>query len=1149
MAGRITKVLVANRGEIAIRAFRAAYEMDIATVAVYPYEDRNSLHRLKADESYQIGDVGHPVRAYLSVDEIMRVALEAGADAVYPGYGFLSENPELAAACASAGITFVGPSAHVLELTGNKARAIAAARSAGLPVLASSAPSASVDELVEAARDMEFPLFVKAVSGGGGRGMRRVEERDGLAEAVEAASREAESAFGDPTVYLEQAVLNPRHIEVQILADSTGNVMHLFERDCSVQRRHQKVIELAPAPNLSEDLRQRICADAVAFAREIDYTCAGTVEFLLDERGHHVFIECNPRIQVEHTVTEEITDVDLVASQLRIASGETLADLGLSQDMLTAPRGFALQCRITTEDPANGFRPDTGRITAYRSPGGAGIRLDGGAVLGGEIGAHFDSMLVKLTCRGRDFATAAARAHRALAEFRVRGVTTNIPFLQAVIDDPDFRAGKVTTSFIDQRPHLLTSHTPADRGTKILNYLADVTVNQPHGPRPSTVYPQDKLPQIDLNTMPPRGSKHLLSEVGPEAFARWMRESKSVGVTDTTFRDAHQSLLATRIRTSGMLMVAPYVARMTPQLLSIECWGGATYDVALRFLKEDPWERLAALREAVPNICLQMLLRGRNTVGYTPYPESVTHAFVQEATATGIDIYRIFDALNNVDSMRPAIDAVRETGTAVAEVAMSYTGDLSDPAENLYTLDYYLKLAEQIVEAGAHVLGIKDMAGLLRPQAAATLVGALRSRFDLPVHVHTHDTPGGQLATYLAAWQAGASAVDGASAPLAGTTSQPALSSIVAATAHTEFDTGLSLGAVCDLEPYWEALRKVYAPFDVAAAGPTTPTGRVYHHEIPGGQLSNLRQQAIALGLGDRFEQIEASYAAADRILGRLVKVTPSSKVVGDLALALVGAGVSADEFAADPERFDIPDSVIGFLRGELGDPPGGWPEPLRSKALAGRAPAKPQADVSAEDAEALAEPGPKRQATLNRLLFPGPTKEFEAHRDQYGDTSSLSANQFFYGLRHGDEHRVTLERGVELLIGLEAISDADERGMRTVMCILNGQLRPVVVRDRSVASDVPAAEKADRTNPDHVAAPFAGVVTVNVAEGDKVKSGQAIATIEAMKMEAAITAPKAGTVGRVAVSATAQVEGGDLLVVIGSGGAAVSGDTSGESS
>ena len=713
----ISKVLVANRGEIAIRAFRAAYELGIATVAVYPYEDRNSLHRLKADESYQIGEKGHPVRAYLSVDEIVRVAQQAGADAVYPGYGFLSENPDLAAACAAAGITFVGPSAEILELAGNKSRAIAAARAAGLPVLNSSAPSASADELMAAAATMEFPLFVKAVSGGGGRGMRRVTDLAGLPEAIEAASREAESAFGDPTLYLEQAVLNPRHIEVQILADTHGNVMHLFERDCSVQRRHQKVIELAPAPNLPDELRQKICADAVAFARQIDYAYAGTVEFLLDERGHYVFIEMNPRIQVEHTVTEEITDVDLVASQLRIADGETLEDLGLSQDSLQV-HGAAMQCRITTEDPANGFRPDTGRITGYRSPGGAGIRLDGGSHLGAEISAHFDSMLVKLTCRGRDSSAAVARARRALAEFRIRGVSTNIPFLLAVVNDPDFRAGRVTTSFIDERPYLLTARTPADRGTKILNFLADVTVNQPHGPRTSTVYPQDKLPKIDLDAAPPRGTKHLLTEVGPEGFARWLRESKSVGVTDTTFRDAHQSLLATRIRTTGLLMVAPYIARMTPQLLSIECWGGATYDVALRFLKEDPWERLAALREAVPNICLQMLLRGRNTVGYTPYPESVTHAFVQEATATGIDIYRIFDALNNVDSMRPAIDAVRETGTAVAEVAMSYTGDLSDPNENLYTLDYYLKLAEQIVDAGAHVLAIKDMAGLLRPQAA-----------------------------------------------------------------------------------------------------------------------------------------------------------------------------------------------------------------------------------------------------------------------------------------------------------------------------------------------------------------------------------------------------------------------------------------------
>ncbi|MBU8829485.1 pyruvate carboxylase [Mycolicibacterium goodii] len=1125
----ISKVLVANRGEIAIRAFRAAYEMGIATVAVYPYEDRNSLHRLKADESYQIGDVGHPVRAYLSVDEIIRVAEHSGADAVYPGYGFLSENPELAARCAEAGITFVGPSAQVLELTGNKARAIAAARAAGLPVLASSEPSSSVEELLAAAEGMEFPLFVKAVSGGGGRGMRRVADRGALAEAVEAASREAESAFGDASVYLEQAVLNPRHIEVQILADGSGNVMHLFERDCSVQRRHQKVIELAPAPNLSAQLRERICADAVAFARQIGYSCAGTVEFLLDERGHHVFIECNPRIQVEHTVTEEITDVDLVASQLRIAAGETLADLGLSQDRLVL-RGAAMQCRITTEDPANGFRPDTGRITAYRSPGGAGIRLDGGSNLGAEISAHFDSMLVKLTCRGRDFSAAASRARRALAEFRIRGVSTNIPFLQAVVDDPDFRAGRVTTSFIDDRPHLLTSRSPADRGTKILNYLADVTVNKPHGERPSAVYPQDKLPRLDLGVPPPAGSKQRLVQLGPEGFARWLRESEAVGVTDTTFRDAHQSLLATRVRSTGLLMVAPYVARMMPQLLSIECWGGATYDVALRFLKEDPWERLAALREAVPNICLQMLLRGRNTVGYTPYPELVTSAFVEEAAATGIDIFRIFDALNNVESMRPAIEAVRETGSAIAEVAMCYTGDLSDPAENLYTLDYYLKLAEQIVTAGAHVLAIKDMAGLLRAPAAHTLVSALRARFDLPVHVHTHDTPGGQLATYLAAWSAGADAVDGAAAPMAGTTSQPALSSIVAAAAHTRYDTGLDLAAVCDLEPYWEALRKVYAPFESGLPG---PTGRVYTHEIPGGQLSNLRQQAIALGLGDRFEEIEANYAAADRVLGRLVKVTPSSKVVGDLALALVGAGISAEEFAADPARYDIPDSVIGFLRGELGDPPGGWPEPLRTKALAGRGPARGTEQLSAEDEALLAQPGAKRQGALNRLLFPGPTAEFEAHRDTYGDTSSLSANQFFYGLRYGEEHRVQLERGVELLIGLEAISEADERGMRTVMCIINGQLRPVLVRDRSIASEVPAAEKADRTNPDHIAAPFAGVVTVGVAEGDSVDAGQTIATIEAMKMEAAITAPKPGTVQRIAVATTAQVEGGDLLAVV----------------
>jgi pyruvate carboxylase len=1118
------KVLVANRGEIAIRAFRAGFELGARTVAVFPHEDRNSLHRMKADEAYEIGEAGHPVRAYLSVEEIIRAARKAGADAIYPGYGFLSENPELALACERSGITFVGPSAETLELTGNKARAVAAARAAGVPVLGSSQPSTDVDELVRAADELGFPLFVKAVAGGGGRGMRRVEDAAALRESIEAAAREAESAFGDPTVFLEKAVVEPRHIEVQILADGEGRVIHLFERDCSLQRRHQKVIELAPAPNLDPEVRERICADAVKFARQIGYRNAGTVEFLLDPAGQHVFIEMNPRIQVEHTVTEEVTDVDLVQAQLRIAAGETLEDLGLSQDTVRL-HGAALQCRITTEDPANGFRPDTGKISAYRSPGGSGIRLDGGTTHAGtEISAHFDSMLVKLTCRGRDFETAVGRARRAVAEFRIRGVSTNIPFLQAVLDDPDFAAGRVTTSFIEKRPHLLTARHSADRGSKLLTYLADVTVNKPHGERPPLIDAATKLPRLPEG-QPPAGSKQKLTELGPEGFARWLRASPTIGVTDTTFRDAHQSLLATRVRTKDLLAAAPAVAQTVPQLLSLECWGGATYDVALRFLAEDPWDRLAELRAAVPNICLQMLLRGRNTVGYTPYPTEVTNAFVEEAAATGIDIFRIFDALNDVGQMRPAIDAVRETGSAVAEVALCYTSDLSDPSEKLYTLDYYLRLAEQIVDAGAHVLAVKDMAGLLRAPAAAKLVSALRREFDLPVHIHTHDTAGGQLATYLAAIQAGADAVDGAVASMAGTTSQPSLSAIVAATNHSERPTGLDLQAVCDLEPYWESVRKIYAPFE---AGLSSPTGRVYHHEIPGGQLSNLRTQAIALGLGDRFEDIEAMYAAADRILGHLVKVTPSSKVVGDLALHLVGAGVSPEDFEAEPNSFDLPSSVIGFLHGELGLPPGGWPEPFRTKALQGRAGPEPMRELSAEERAGLAK---DRRATLNRLLFPGPTKDFETHRQAYGDTSVLASKDFFYGISPGREYSVDLEPGVRLLIELEAIGEADERGVRTVMATLNGQLRPIQVRDHSVATDIPVTEKADKANSNHVAAPFAGVVTLAVAEGDTVEAGATVATIEAMKMEASITAPKGGTVSRLAINAIQQVEGGDLLV------------------
>lgn len=1131
-------VLVANRGEIAVRAFRAATELGAKTVAVFPYEDRTSEHRLKADEAYQIGEPGHPVRAYLSPEEIVRVAVQAGAEAVYPGYGFLSENPDLAEACARAGVVFVGPPADVLHLTGNKARAIAAAQAAGLPTLRSVPPSRDVDELVAAADELGYPLFVKAVAGGGGRGMRRVERAEELRGALDAAMREAESAFGDPTVFLEEAVVRPRHIEVQILADATGEVVHLYERDCSVQRRHQKVVEIAPAPNLDPALREQICGYAVAFAREIGYVNAGTVEFLVGENGRVSFIEMNPRIQVEHTVTEEVTDVDLVAAQLRIAAGETLADLGISQDTVVL-RGAALQCRITTEDPANEFRPDTGEITAYRSAGGSGVRLDGGTVfVGAQVSPHFDSMLVKLTCRGRDFPTAVRRARRALAEFRIRGVSTNIPFLQAVLDEPDFVEGRATTSFIDERPQLRTARTPHDRGTKLLTYLADITVNQPHGPATTSIDLRAKLPtsagpagsagSAGPAAAAPAGWRERLMWLGPEAWAADLRAHEGVAVTDTTFRDAHQSLLATRVRTRDLLVAAPHVARLTPQLLSVECWGGATYDVALRFLAEDPWERLAALREAMPQLPLQMLLRGRNTVGYTPYPTSVTDAFVHEAARTGIDIFRIFDSLNDVSQMRPAIDAVRETGTAIAEVALCYTSDLTDPAERLYTLDYYLRLAEQIVEAGAHVIAIKDMAGLLRAPAARRLVTALRERFDLPVHLHTHDTAGGQLATLLAAIDAGVDAVDAASASMAGTTSQPPLSALVAATRGSARETGLDLDAVCSLEPYWEAVRMLYRPFE---SGLPSPTGRVYTHEIPGGQLSNLRQQAIALGLGDRFEAIEDMYAAANRILGNIVKVTPSSKVVGDLALALVGAQADPAAFEADPAAYDIPDSVIGFLNGDLGDPPGGWPEPFRTKALAGRRAKPVQTDLSDDDAAALAE---QPRATLNRLLFPGPTAEFLASRELYSDLSVLDTREFLHGLTHEGEHEVELEPGKTIIVGLQSISEPDERGLRTVMCTLNGQLRPVQVRDRSVTVDVRQAERADPAVKGQIAAPFAGVVTPAVAEGDAVEAGATVATIEAMKMEAAITTPVAGTVQRLAIGGHQQLEGGDLILVVG---------------
>ena len=1129
------KILVANRGEIAVRAFRAAFETGSRTVAVYPYEDRNSVHRLKADEAYEISAEGSPVRAYLSVSEMIRVAKEAGADAIYPGYGFLSENPDLAREAQANGITFVGPQAEILELAGDKVNAKAAAIRAKVPVLASSEASSDVAQLTGKAKEIGFPLYVKAVAGGGGRGMRKVDTEDQLVESLQAAMREAEGAFGDPRVFLEQAVIRPRHIEVQILADMHGNIMHLHERDCSIQRRNQKVVEIAPAPNLDDALRQQLFVDAVAFAKEIGYQNAGTVEFLIEtvgpNAGKHVFIEMNPRIQVEHTVTEEITDVDLVQSQLRIAAGATLEELGLRQSDIK-PHGFAMQCRITTEDPVQGFRPDTGKITTYRSPGGAGIRLDGGTVTtGAEVSPHFDSMLVKLITRGRDFSSAVERGKRALAEFRIRGVATNINFLQAVLNDETFASGELSTHFIDERPELFQAKVSRDRGTKVVQWLAEVTVNKPYGTRDGKSEPELKLPEIDLSKPAPSGSKQLLDELGAEGFARWMREQNRVLVTDSTFRDAHQSLLATRVRGKDLVAVAPYVSRMTPNLLSVEAWGGATYDVALRFLGEDPWRRLEKLREAMPNICIQMLLRGRNTVGYTPYPEQVTTSFIKEAAQTGIDIFRIFDALNDVNQMAPAIKAVRDETGSLAEVGISFTGNLADPAEKLYNLDYYLKLADQIVSAGAHVLAIKDMAGLLRPAGAKMLVGALRERFDLPIHLHTHDTAGGQLATLLTAIDAGVDAVDVASAPMAGTTSQPSASALVAALSHTARDTEMDLDAVTDLEPYWEAVRKVYAPFESGLPG---PTGRVYRHEIPGGQLSNLRQQAIALGLGDRFELVEQMYAAANEILGRPPKVTPSSKVVGDLALHLVAVGADPKDFEENPQNYDIPDSVIGFMAGELGDLPFGWPEPFRTKVLAGKKINIEVAPLELEDRKKL-ESGDSAtiRSTLNRLLFPAPTKEFERIRETYGDLDNVSTLDYLYGLDTETEHVVELRKGLQLFVGLEAIGEADGKGLRNVMTKLNGQLRPVTVRDHSIQITTSSAEKADPQNASHAAAPFTGVVTPKIEVGQVVAVGEVIASIEAMKMEASITAPVSGKIARLGIQGPTPVEGGDLIAVI----------------
>ena len=1121
------KVLVANRGEIAVRAFRAAYELGARTVAVFPHEDRGSEHRLKADEAYEIGERGHPVRAYLDPQAVVDAAVHAGAEAVYPGYGFLSENPALAEACAAAGITFVGPSADILRLTGNKASAVAAAQSAGVPVLRNVAPSRDADEVCRNAAELNFPVFVKAVAGGGGRGMRRVDDPDDLREAVESAMREADGAFGDPTVFVEEAVTDPRHIEVQILADTQGNVIHLFERDCSLQRRHQKVVEIAPAPHLDPALRDRICADAVAFAREIGYVNAGTVEFLVDPEGRHVFIEMNPRIQVEHTVTEEVTDVDLVQSQLRIAAGETLADLGLSQDDIRV-RGAALQCRITTEDPANGFRPDTGRITAYRSPGGAGIRLDGGTTYtGAEVSAHFDSMLTKLTCRGRTFELAVDRARRAVAEFRIRGVATNIPFLQAVLDDPDFRAG--------QGDHLVHRAAPAAAHRPLVGRPRHPTAALPrrrHGQQAARRCADDRRPGEQAAVTSRRRSAGRLAPATARRRSRGVRRRAAAAACGRRHRhdDARcPPVLARDPRAHPRpRRRRPHIAALTPQLLSLECWGGATYDVALRFLSEDPWERLAQLREAVPNICLQMLLRGRNTVGYTPYPTEVTDAFVAEAAETGIDIFRIFDALNDVEQMRAAIDAVRATPSAVAEVALCYTGDLSSPGETLYTLDYYLGLAERIVDAGAHVLAIKDMAGLLRAPAARTLVAALRERFDLPVHLHTHDTPGGQLATLLAAIDAGVDAVDAASR-CARRHDQPARA-VGPGRRHRPDRPrdrpvargGLRPRAVLGGDPAAvRAVRVGTARADRPGLPPRDPRRPALQPAPAGDRTRSRREVRADRGHVRRRQRHPRQHrqghavqqggrrprTRARRGRRRPAGVRRRPRVVrrprlGD-RLPVRRARRSTRRLAGAVPHQGAQGPVV----------------PSRGRRSSTPTTRQPSTTTSFARSTGCSSPGRPRTSPTRASA----TATSRCCRPATSSTASTSTTST----------TSTSAKGVRLILGVESISQPDERGFRTVMCTINGQLRPVSVRDRSVSSDAPAQERADTSVPGQVGAPFDGVVSSWSSVGDQVEAGQSVATIEAMKMEASITTPVAGTVERVALDGPRTVEGGDLVVVV----------------
>ena len=1136
------KLLALNRGEIAIRIMRAATELGLRTVAIYSKEDRLSLHRFKADEAYLVGEHLGPVQAYLDVDGIVALAREKQVDAIHPGYGFLAENPALPRACDAAGITFVGPSAGLLELLGDKTAARELAERAGVPVV----PGSSLADS-ETAGQIGYPLIVKAAFGGGGRGMRVVERVEDFAGKVEEARKEAGAAFGNDAVFLEKYIRRARHIEVQILGDQHGSLMHLFERDCSVQRRHQKVVEVAPALAISSVLRERLCDAALAIGKAAGYYNAGTVEFLVDaDTDRFYFIEVNPRVQVEHTVTEMVTGIDIVASQILVAQGARLHEAPLSLPLQRDLKlfGAALQCRITTEDPAQNFAPDYGKIHTYRSPGGFGVRLDAASAYSGStVTPFYDSLLVKVTCFASDFSQACKRMDRVLREFRIRGVKTNIPFLQNVVNNAAFQSGDVTTSFLDQTPELFVFPPRKDRATKLLTYLGEVIVNgnpEIGGKAKPAYLPTPRIPQSPHYAgMPQPGTRQLLDSLGPKDFAHWTMNQQRLLLTDTTFRDAHQSLLATRVRTHDIEAVAGYVARSLPGLYSLEMWGGATFDVAMRFLLEDPWERLRRLRKAIPNICFQMLLRASNAVGYTAYPDNLVREFIAESARQGVDIFRIFDSLNWLPNMEVAMDAVLQTGR-ICEAAICYTGDILDPDRTKYSLSYYIKMARELERMGAHVLAVKDMAGLLRPYAAEKLVHALRQEVGIPIHLHTHDTSGINAATILKASDAGVHVADAAIASMSGQTSQPNLNSIVSALEHTDRESGLDLEALNHLADYWEAIRAIYSPFDTSPKG---GTAEVYVHEMPGGQFTNLKEQAQALGLGDRWPEVARTYAEVNAAFGDIVKVTPSSKVVGDLAIFLVSHGMSVADFEklGPGHRLSIPNSVVDMFMGSLGIPEGGWPPHIQQVVLRGAKPleGRPGALLPAvdfdEQRQVLAKKidrSPAPDELMSYLMYPDVFIKFDRAHTSYSDLEVLPSMQFFYGMEKGEEISVELEPGKLLVIKFLTIGEPHLDGQRTVFFELNGRPREVDVLDKSIRAEQPTRIKADPAKLEQVGSPLPGLITaVTVTEGMLVKRGDRLLVLEAMKMQSTVYSPSDGVVSKVLAQAGQQVEAKDLLV------------------